>query len=77
MEREFMLKVYMPNAFKAVTLPESMFPTKIQRENAEIARTYLDDNCPKWRKAVFITKGSRTAQRCVIYPMNNSVLTNL
>ena len=72
MEREFMLKVYMPNAFKAITLPQSMFHSIVLKENAEVVREYLIKNYPQWTKAVFITKGTRTAQRCVLYSGVNS-----
>lgn len=69
MNKEFVLKVYMPNSFDAVTLPDGMFNSNVQRENVEIARAYLNKNYPKWYKAVFISKGKRTSQRCLIYPM--------
>lgn len=70
MERQFELKVYLPKSVEVVSLPREMFQTKVMKVNAEVARGYMAENYPEWKRAVLVMtcgrENHRTAQRTLI-----------
>ncbi len=70
MERQFELKVYLPKKVELVDLPSKMFQTKVMKVNAEVARGYMAEKYPDWKRAVLIMTCGRgnhfTAQRILI-----------
>ena len=59
MERLFVLKVYTSKGVEVVELPNKMFQTKVMKENAEVAKRYMDKKYPCWKRAVLITTYKR------------------
>lgn len=70
MERQFELKVYLPKSVEVVSLPREMFQTKVMKVNTEVAKAYLTEKYPYWRRAILIMtcgrENHRTAQRALI-----------
>lgn len=70
MERQFELKVYMSKKVEMVSLPKEMFQTKVMRVNAEVAKVFMAEKYPDWKRAVLIMTCGRgnhnTSQRILI-----------
>ena len=70
MERQFELKVYLPKKVELVDLPSKMFQTKVMKVNAEVAKVFMAEKYPDWKRAVLIMtcgrENHRTAQRILI-----------
>ena len=70
MGRQFKLKVYLPKSVEVVSLPREMFQTKVMKVNAEVAKVFMADKYPDWRRAVLVmTSGPeshRMTQRMLI-----------